>query len=152
MAANVQTNSEIIVIKDELNKIILLIQYILRYKRIMKIHNQLTDKAILEELGNRISSCRIRVGLTQGEASSKSGIAKRTLERVEAGLPAQSDNLVKIFRVLGILDRLDALIPEDTGPSPMELLKLKGKEKQRASKPHKVNKATAKDWSWGDNK
>ncbi|MEI6703047.1 MAG: helix-turn-helix domain-containing protein [Deltaproteobacteria bacterium] len=119
----------------------------------MKIQDQLTDKAILEELGNRISSCRIRVGLTQGEASSKSGIAKRTLERVEAGLPAQSDSLVKIFRALGILDRLDALIPEDTGPSPMELLKLKGKEKQRASKPHKINnEATAKDWSWGDNK
>jgi hypothetical protein len=50
--------------------------------------------------------------------------------------------------VLDILQGLDQLIPE-TGPRPMDLLKLKGKERKRASSSSAANQS-GEVWSWGD--
>ncbi len=98
----------------------------------MKITGLLTDDAVLAELGARIASRRVELQLTQAAVAEQAGIAKRTLERMEAGQTSQLGTLVRVLRVLDAASGLDNLIPE-SGPRPMDLLKQKGKVRQRAS-------------------
>ncbi len=114
----------------------------------MKISKQLTDATILGEFGNRLARARIDQQLTQAKLANQAGVSKRTVERIEAGASAQMSSCIRIFRVLGLLQGLDLMIPE-VGPRPMELLKLKGKVRQRASKRRNKLKAGAA-WSWDD--
>ena len=114
----------------------------------MKITGLLTDDAVLAELGARIASRRIELQLTQAAVAEQAGIAKRTLERMEAGQTSQSGTLVHVLRVLDAASGLDNLIPE-SGPRPMDLLKQKGKVRQRAS-AKRAAKATGKPWRWDE--
>ncbi len=116
----------------------------------MKISNLLSDEAILVEIGVRIARRRLDLELTQAELAEQAGIAKRTLERIEAGASAQSVSLIRIFRVLDLLPGLDLMLPE-VAPSPMALLKHKGKVRKRAPGRRKAGGvAEEKPWSWGD--
>ena len=108
----------------------------------------MTDDAVLEELGRRLERRRIDLKLTQAKLAEQSGVSKRTVERMEAGAATQTRNLIRILRILDLLQGLDQLIPE-TGPRPMDLLKLKGKERKRASSSS-ATKQSGKAWSWGD--
>lgn len=112
----------------------------------MKISKQLTDEAVLAEFGERLARRRIDRRLTQAELAEQAGVSKRTVERAEAGASTQMVSVIRIFRVLDLLPALDGLIPE-TGPRPMDLLKLKGKVRQRASR---ARPGEEKKWLWGD--
>ncbi|MDE2271066.1 MAG: helix-turn-helix domain-containing protein [Xanthomonadaceae bacterium] len=114
----------------------------------MKITDLLTDDAVLAELGARIAGRRLALGLTQAEVAEQAGIAKRTLERIEAGQTSQLTTLVRVLRVLDAFSGLDGLIPE-SGPSPMDLLKGKGKARQRAS-GRRAARARSKPWRWDE--
>lgn len=114
----------------------------------VKIEKTLADITILTELGLRIVRRRIDLKLTQAELAERSGVAKRTLERIEAGASAQMLNLIRIFRVLNLLPNLDRMIPEAM-PGPMELLRSKGKVRQRAAKSRK-KQVSGKAWTWDD--
>ena len=106
------------------------------------------DDAILEELGNRLRQRRITKGLTQAELAREAGVSKRTVERIEAGAAAQTLNLVRILRVLELLGGIDHLVPE-AGPSPLDLLKRKGKARKRATSRSTAT-SPRDNWSWGD--
>lgn len=113
----------------------------------MKLSDLATDEAILEQLGQRLSRQRIDMRLTQADLAERAGVGKRTVERIEAGEPAQSSSLVRILRVLDLLGVLDELLPE-AGPRPMDQLRHRGRRPQRVS-----NSGTSsgdEDWSWGD--
>ena len=113
----------------------------------MKISKTLTDEAILAELGTRLARRRLDLQLTQAALAEKAGVAKRTLERVEAGETAQISTIIRILRVLELLPELDQALPESK-PSPIEWMRHKGKERQRASSPSRQR--PAKPWTWGD--
>ena len=114
----------------------------------MKITGLLTDDAVLAELGARIAGRRVELQLTQAAVAEQAGIAKRTLERMEAGQTSQLSTLVRVLRVLDAASGLDSLIPE-SGPRPMDLLKQKGKARQRAS-GKRAAKAADKPWRWDE--
>jgi len=114
----------------------------------MKISDLLTDEAILAEIGERIARRRLDLELTQAALAEQAGIAKRTLERVEAGHSAQMSSFIRILRVLDALPGLDRMLPE-ARPGPMDLLKRKGKVRQRAS-GRRASNEPKKPWSWGD--
>ena len=114
----------------------------------MKISNLLTDEAILTEIGARIARCRLDQQLTQAAVAEQAGVAKRTVERIETGAAAQASSLVRILRVLDLLPGLDGMIPE-VGPRPMDLLKRRGKERQRAPGSRR-SETPGKPWSWDD--
>lgn len=114
----------------------------------MKISELLTDDAILAEIGERIARRRLDLQLTQAGLAEQAGVSKRTVERIEAGASAQLSSMIRIFRALDLLAGLDRLLPEAV-PSPMDLLKRKGKVRQRAStrgRPHQSDEP----WSWDD--
>ena len=113
----------------------------------MKIDPILADEAVLEELGGRLAQRRLELQLTQAELAEQAGVSKRTIERVEAGATTQMSTMIRILRALDLLGRLETLIPE-VGPRPMDLLKLKGKERQRAAR--KRSEKIDQPWQWGD--
>jgi len=114
----------------------------------LRIEDLMNDKTILKEIGRRLTHRRVELEITQAELAAEAGVSKRTVERLEAGESTQSLTLIRILRILKLLDSLDAAIPEIV-PRPMDLLKLKGKERQRASSKKRREQAGA-DWSWGD--
>lgn len=113
----------------------------------MKIEGLLTDGAILAELGGRLVQRRLELQFTQEMLAEQAGVSKRTVERIEAGATAQTSTLIRLLRVLELLDRLEILVPE-VGPRPMDLIKLKGKARQRASGKRKS--PYEGPWHWGD--
>ncbi|NOX42662.1 MAG: transcriptional regulator [Gammaproteobacteria bacterium] len=114
----------------------------------MKISKLLTDDAILAEIGGRVARRRLDLQLTQADVAEQAGIAKRTVERTESGASAQMSSMIRILRVLDLLPGLDGLIP-DAGPRPMDLLKRKGKVRQRASSRRRTDRPD-KPWSWDE--
>ena len=113
----------------------------------MNLERTLTDKAILEELGARLARLRIDTGMTQAELAEQAGISKRTLERVEAGHTAQMKTMIRILRVLDLIEGLDRLVPE-SGPRPMDVLKRRGKVRRRATS--RRGSKGGNTWTWGD--
>lgn len=118
----------------------------------MNITSDLSDSAVLQAVGERISHHRIHAGITQAELAEEAGIGKRTLERVEAGRGAELVTIIRILRALDLIEGLDRLIPE-MPPSPIEQLELRGKRRQRASRPRgqRADRAAPKKpWSWDE--
>ena len=113
----------------------------------MRVNAQLSPEAVLAELGQRVERRRLGLGMTQAEAAKRSGLGKRTVERIEAGGDTQVSSLVRLLGVLDLMDGVDRLVPE-AGPSPIELLKLKGRQRKRASS--KKEHGTGRAWRWGD--
>jgi DNA-binding XRE family transcriptional regulator len=103
----------------------------------MRINDHLTDAAILQALGERVERQRIEAGLTQAELAQEAGASKRTLERIEAGKGCEVAMLIRVLRVLKLIEGFNALLPE-LPPSPMALLKLKGKERRRVAHPRRL--------------
>ena len=98
----------------------------------MKMSSPLTNETLLQELGERLAGARLARNLTQAALAEQAGVAKRTVERLESGEAAtQLSGFVRVCRALGLLERLDALIPEQT-VSPMTLLKMQGRKRQQA--------------------
>ena len=58
------------------------------------------------------------------------------------------DACCRVCRALGLLERLDALVPEGAA-GPMAQLRLQGRKRQRAT-GRKASVAAAKKWTWGD--
>lgn len=115
----------------------------------MKITGSLTDETILEEMGARLSGARLVRNLTQAALAEQAGVSKRTLERLEAGAVAsQLSSLLRVCRVLGLLEQFDLLIPEALA-GPMEKLRRKGHQRKRASGKRKTA-TQPKKWTWGD--
>jgi transcriptional regulator with XRE-family HTH domain len=118
----------------------------------MKITAQLTDDAVLRELGTRIARLRLDQNLTQAELAELAGVGKRTIERLEAGqVAAHLSGFVRVCRVLGIMDRFEAFLPEPA-PSPMAQLRLQGRARRRATGRRAAPPDTLaeKKWTWGE--
>jgi len=106
-------------------------------------------------LGERLAQLRVSRGLTQAELAAAAGVAKRTVERVESGESIQLLTMIRLSRVLGLMEHIDQLVP-DQKPSPMALLK----DKTRSKSPQRVRSrkgdnrdlksGAAKEWTWGD--
>ena len=94
--------------------------------------SSMTDKAILEELGVRIQRRRLAMNISQNELTLKAGVARKVIQNIESGRGSTLKGFVRTLRALGLASELSLLFPEP-GPSPLELAKLKGRERLRAS-------------------
>lgn len=94
--------------------------------------SDLSSKRIIQELASRIKLRRLNLNWTQSDLAKKSGVHVQTIKKFELGQSSNLKTFIQILRALGELNALDRLIPE-TEVSPIELLKLKGKERERAS-------------------
>lgn len=114
----------------------------------MRIENEYTDEAVLAELGQRLTKARLARNLKQEDLAMAAGLSKRTIERLETGRSVQLSNFIRALRALEMLPGLDHLIP-DSGPSPLAQIKLRQKQRRRASSPRESLPAPG-SWTWGD--
>ena len=127
----------------------------------MKIEEYLTDDAILAELGARRERTRLERNLSQREIAAEAGVERKAVQRIEAGDPVKLTSFIRVLRALELLDALDRLVPEPLA-SPIELLKLHGKRRRRASGARRKSVKTPPSprskpgedatapWRWGD--
>ncbi len=92
----------------------------------------MSDKAILREIGQRLKKKRLRQNLTQKLLADRAGVNRTTISEMERGNPFEVLTLVQVLRALRSLESMDAFLP-DPGISPLQLAKMRGRERQRAS-------------------
>ncbi len=114
----------------------------------MKITNDHSDDAVLKEIGSRIARYRLNQDKTQSALAQEAGVSTRTLLRVEHGHSVQASSLIRILRALQLVENIGALIPE-SAVSPIQQLKMQGKQRQRASSSAMEPKKEGA-WAWGD--
>lgn len=117
----------------------------------MKVPEYTTDSAALRDLGARLAAHRLAANLTQAQLAQEAGVSKRTVERLESGATAvQLSAFLRVCRVLGLQQRLDQLVPEPA-PSPLAQLKLRGRQRKRASgrgEAGGVREPRPQGWTW----
>ena len=107
----------------------------------------MSDQAILAEIGARCKRRRLNRNLTQQEVADQAGLTRVTVGEFERGASAGMLTLIRILRVLGALEDLDSFLP-DTGLSPLQLAKLKGRQRQRASRKKQDSDPDQEDPQW----
>ena len=116
----------------------------------MKIAQHVTEQAVLDELGKRLARYRLNRNLTQAELAKEAGVSQPTVVRMEAGKSAQFSSYIRILRALDLIENLESLVPEPL-VSPIQQLKLDGKERKRASSKSKQAKSKPDaEWTWKD--
>jgi transcriptional regulator with XRE-family HTH domain len=114
----------------------------------MRIEAENSDGTVLRELGSRLSRTRLERNLSQEQLANEAGVAKSTVERIEAGREVKLTSFVRVLRALGQLEDLDRLIPEPL-PSPIERIRMQGRRRQRATQARDQEGADeAVPWRW----
>ena len=93
--------------------------------------NELSDKAISKELGNRLKARRLEMNVTQEKLAHETTLSLNVIKSLEKG-KGKLSTLIAFLRELKALDQLNHFIPE-VGISPLQLARMRGKERQRAS-------------------
>ena len=77
-----------------------------------------TPEEICLEIGRRLALIRLSVGLSQEDLAVRSGVAKRTIERLESGTAnPKIDAFVRVCQALGRADGFEQLLPKpELGP------------------------------------
>lgn len=114
----------------------------------MKITQESSDDTVLKELGDRLARYRLNRNLTQAKLAREAGLSSRTLMRMEAGEAVSTGNLIRALRAHGLLDNFEALVPAPP-VSPIQQVRLQGKERKRAS-PRQEPPQEPAPWSWGE--
>ncbi len=97
----------------------------------------LADKTICSKIGEKIRANRLRQNITQQKLAEDSNVALSTLKRIECGQIGSFDSLLRIVRMLHMLDLLQPLTEEE-GLTPNEyydlVFKAQKKKRKRASR------------------
>ncbi len=116
----------------------------------MRLEGGHSDETVLAEIGGRLARTRLERNLSQEQLALEAGVSKATVERLEAGEAVKSTSLIRVLRALGLLEALDRLIPEPL-PSPIERLRLQGRQRQRARRGAAEGAAgETRPWRWAD--
>lgn len=90
-----------------------------------------TAKALTEEIGARLKQARLNRDLTQTEVADLVGIDRKTVMNAEKG-KVQLEHFIAILIAMDLTEQLDTFLPQQD-LSPLQLAKLQGKKRQRAS-------------------
>lgn len=102
--------------------------------------------SIEAEIGRRLEGVRLAANVSQAQLAAEAGVSRRTITRLENGGGVSLDTLIRVMRALGIVDRLDALLP-DPDVRPIDRIRLKGKQRQRA---RPLTPTSSAEWTWAD--
>jgi len=98
----------------------------------------MSNIAVAAELGNRLEALRLERNVTQQTLAAEIGITAKSYRQLVAG-GGKLENMVAALRALNALEHLDNFLPA-MPPSPLEQLKLRGKQRQRARiSPYKTD-------------
>ncbi|GGN35993.1 MULTISPECIES: helix-turn-helix transcriptional regulator [Marinomonas] len=103
-----------------------------------------SSAALSEELGERLKQARLNLNLTQSEVAALAGVARKTVLNAEKG-KVQLEVFVAIMIALNLTDQLNLFLPKQE-ISPLQLAKLEGKKRQRASGVHREKNKGRLEW------
>lgn len=114
----------------------------------MKRIDDISDEALLEEIGCRIAHLRISAKMKQEELAAKAGMSRYALSRLENGAGGiRLEYFLSVLRCLNVLNKLSILLPEPT-PTPLQIAEL---EKRATKIPKRVRTVRARTGrTWGD--
>jgi transcriptional regulator with XRE-family HTH domain len=116
----------------------------------MQITGQLTDDAILAELGRRLRRLRLQRGeFTQEGLAEEAGVSTATVARIEGGRSTQSTSLIRVLRAMGLVGGLESLVPEPS-PSPIELLERSQHQRKRVRPATSESRRGRREWRWDE--
>jgi putative transcriptional regulator len=93
--------------------------------------NKLSPHAIVLEIGSRFKTARLNANLSQQSLAKEAGISLKAVKNNELGKSTLL-SAISVLVALNITDQLNFFLPAQS-LSPIQLLKLQGKERQRAS-------------------
>ena len=96
----------------------------------------LSDTSIVREIGKSLRVTRLKKNLTQEQLAKTAGLDRTTVVQLEKGRSATILTLIQILRVLDKLEPLEGL-QEETGVSPLQMVKQLERGRKRASAPAK---------------
>lgn len=106
----------------------------------------MSDKAIAEAIGKFVGHHRLNQNKTQAEVASAAGISRSTLSLLERGETVGLPMLIRVLRVLDLLNVMDGFRVNDE-ISPIEYAKLK-KNKRKRARSKTEDETTKDELSW----
>jgi transcriptional regulator with XRE-family HTH domain len=104
----------------------------------------LSDSEIALRLARAIRAWRQApegAAMTQADLARKSGVSTTSLKRFEKTGAITLRNLIAMMRALGLLDRLEDLVPQPDSPGPLALLQAERARKPRRRAPRRPSRA-----------
>src|ERR1700746_410559 len=102
--------------------------------------DHLTDSEIALRLAKAIRTWRQApegAAMTQAALAQKSGVGTTSLKRFEKTGAITLRNLIAMLRALGLVDRLEDLVPQADNPGPLAMLRAERARKQRRRAPRR---------------
>ena len=91
----------------------------------------MSSGAVCKEIGQRLKRARLNANRTQREVADRAGISVTAVQSVERG-EALLETVVLVLMALDMIEQIKNFVPEQE-ISPLQLVKLQGKKRQRAS-------------------
>ena len=110
------------------------------------VFSDVTPHAIATELGDRIKVARLNADFTQKELAEKSGLSLKAVTNSEKG-KSTLESFIAILVALELTEQLNSFIPKQE-ISPVQLAKLQGKERKRATGTSKTTTKRKDTPSW----
>jgi putative transcriptional regulator len=101
-----------------------------------------TDQAIAKAIGERVQAIRLKMNLSLEDVAKNAGISRQTLHLLLNHGKGTLMNLIAVLRVVNELERLSSML-EDVRPSPLQIIRMEGKKRQRASGRRTLSDETA---------
>ena len=93
----------------------------------------MSDKAILSQLGAQLKQMRLNKNITQQQMSKMAGLSRSAISAMENDGNGTMISFIQMLRALEKLEILNSFITE-APISPIQIAKLQGKQRQRASR------------------
>lgn len=109
--------------------------------------HEMSDTAIIEQLGKVIRHHRIQQNITQSELAKLAGLNRWTIGQIENGESVKLSSFIQVLRALDILYMLNYFQVEDE-ISPIEYAKLQEKKRQRVRSKNVKSNDDEEDLGW----
>ncbi len=110
----------------------------------MRIEEEAAPSAIAEQLGERLKQARLNADMTQIEVADHAGVSRKAVLNAEKGR-AQLEIFIAILSALNLTHQLENFLPAQK-ISPIQLSKLRGRKRQRASGQRSSDEREPSEW------
>lgn len=107
-----------------------------------EIKSTMPPRTIASILGERLKQARLNANWSQQQLAEKAGLSRSAITNAEQG-KAHLESFVAILQALSLIENLDVMLPAQR-ISPLQLIELSGKQRQRARKRSGTSSPEAK--------
>ena len=104
-----------------------------------------TSEQVENVLKQRVETIRLQQNITQRQLARDAGVSLGTVARLKSEKTITLNSFVRILIALRLQNHLDGFLPV-LSVSPLELLEMRGRVRQRASS----RKSETSEWTWDD--